>query len=165
MKLYRPVGNKTLIPVGMVIFTYTKTNPSTWFGGTWEQLSGGYLYLCASSTEKTTYTGLNTQAASGNTGNCTLTTNQIPSHNHYCRAWFHGYSGWSGTSQGNSYVYNWSSTNCIVNQNSSNVSGPVQLCAIGESLYSGGGGSHNHSLNSHTHNIATVGFFAWRRTA
>lgn len=136
MKLYRPVGNKTLIPVGMIIFTYTKTNPSTWFGGTWEQLSGGYLYLCANSTEKTTYTGTGTQSH-------TLTANQ---------------SGlrWHDHSINLRLIY----------------------CAIGSSDYwtvPWGSGDHGtmstngnggwNAAEGHSHNIATVGFFAWRRTA
>ena len=147
MKLYRPVGNKTLIPVGMVIFTYTKTNPSTWFGGTWEQLSGGYLYLCSSSTEKTSYTGLGAQAATGNTGSTTLTINQIPKHKHTLKC---GYGDGSTGSDALRYQY-WASSE----------QGWKDFL-VGES---GGGQGHTHTLNSHTHNIATVGFFAWRRTA
>ena len=50
------------------------TNPSQLFGGTWEQISGRFLYC--TTTSKTT-------GGSTTTGSTTLTINQIPSHNHY----------------------------------------------------------------------------------
>jgi len=140
----------------MVIFTYTKTNPSTWFGGTWEQLSGGYLYLCASSTEKTSYTGLGTQSGgSGNTGSTAITKNQLPKidadsnvnvvcHQAYSTSGdvYYAYGGKSGSLTGGDYM----------------PFGHIKIKF-------GNGEGHTHTVSAHSHDIATVGFFAWRRTA
>lgn len=60
------------------------TNPSQLFGGTWEQISGRFLYC--TTTSKTT-------GGSTITGSTTLTINQIPSHNHYIKQ-FRGGAQW-----------------------------------------------------------------------
>lgn len=66
--------NTILFPIGYVYLSVNNTNPGTIFGGTWEQISGYYLYLGTGGT-KTDYTGIGTQSH-------TLTENQIPSHKH-----------------------------------------------------------------------------------
>ena len=158
-KLYRPVGSKTLWPIGSVFFTATKVNPSTWFGGTWEQLYGGYLYLCQTGAEKTSYVGLHTQSGGATaTGSTTLTAAQsgLQSHGHdlYYSTSSSGYasgsviaarSSASNTKQWNGSLlfYTWVQNNSAKNATE----------------------GHTHPMSTHTHNLATVGFFAWKRTA
>ena len=73
MKLYKPVGEKTLIPKGTIYLTVNNVNPSIYFGGTWEQIKDKFL-LCAGDTYK-----------AGNTGgeaSHKITTEEMPSHTH-----------------------------------------------------------------------------------
>ena len=60
-------------PVGSIFLAVNNINPSSFFGGTWEQIKDRFL-LCAGSTYK-----------AGNTGgeaSHTLTVAEMPSHNH-----------------------------------------------------------------------------------
>ena len=60
-------------PVGSIFLAVNNINPSSFFGGTWEQIKDRFL-LCAGSTYK-----------AGNTGGeatHTLTVSEMPSHNH-----------------------------------------------------------------------------------
>ena len=140
-------------PVGFVVFTASKVNPSTYWGGTWEQLYGGYLYLCQNSAEKTSYTGLNTQQREAFTsGSTTLTAAQsgLPSHTHSYSSsrWY-----WSEAAGGGDVIGEQSTTSYKFGR---------ETAATGGRNASKG---HTHPIPAHAHNIATVGFFAWKRTA
>ena len=132
-----------IYPVGSIHITTDNVNPSTYFGGTWEKLSGGYLYAAASTISKTTYTGWGTQSH-------TLTINQMPSHGHdLVYGSYDSNSGLVVSYVGSGYrslsLDTWSWVNSGVRQN----------------IYArntGGG-------QGHTHNIATVDVFVWKRTA
>lgn len=161
-----PLDIKDLYPVGSIYLTVSDIYPGDYFGGTWVKVSGGFLYGSVNTAgDVGNGTGTATNAATGNTGSTTLTVDQIPSHNHQERLYFHGYSGFSGGSSGNVYVFNWSSGNCIVNQNSSNTSSYTSLCNQPDTHNRGGGQGHTHSLNNHTHNIPYIGVWVWKRTA
>lgn len=60
-------------PVGSIYIAYNHTNPGTLFGGTWERLTGGFLWASQST---------DTIGQTGGERTVTLTANQIPSHNH-----------------------------------------------------------------------------------
>lgn len=60
-------------PVGSIYIAYNHTNPGTLFGGTWERLTGGFLWASQSS---------DTIGQTGGEKTVTLTTKQIPAHNH-----------------------------------------------------------------------------------
>lgn len=77
--------DKILYPIGSIYMSVNSTNPSQLFGGTWEQISGRFLYC--TTTSKTT-------GGSTTTGSTTLTINQIPSHNHYIKQ-FRGGAQWA----------------------------------------------------------------------
>lgn len=142
-----------IYPIGSIFLTTTDTNPSTYFGGTWEQIKGGFLYGCVNSIDNNLQTG-----NGAGTFDTTLTVNQMPSHSHGGRAYFHGYSGFSGGSSGNVYVFNWSSAECIVNQNSSNTSSYTQLCPQPNTHNAGGG-------QGHFHKIPHIGVWVWKRVS
>jgi hypothetical protein len=81
-----------IYPVGAIYMSVNSTNPSTIFGGTWEQLKDRFLLGAGS-----TYTAGNT----GGSATHTLTAEQIPAHTHsvpnikttgsgdgaYCESW------------------------------------------------------------------------------
>lgn len=147
-------------PVGFVVLTTTKVNPQTYWGGTWVQYYGGYIYAAQSSIGQTSYTGWGTQGHS-------LTTAQMPSHSHT------GSTGGAGGHSHTVQTFPWSGSNASYYVISA--SGPGGN--VGSTNWTGGYtntvGDHTHSVsigstgsgNSHSHNIATVDVFAWKRTA
>lgn len=64
----------TVYPVGAIYMSTSTTSPASLFGGTWEQLKGGFIY---GGTSFGTGNGTGTSTKSH-----TLTESQIPSHNH-----------------------------------------------------------------------------------
>ena len=148
-------------PVGSVYISTDAVNPSTKFGGTWSQITGGFIYgTTATSGSKggtgNTGTGTSTGKNNGNTGSTTLTVDQIPSHNHsMARGGFYenvyvasgqGNTGWEpkGASSSNAYGLG---------------------AAYGNTQNTGGGKGHTHTLNDHQHTIPYIECYVWKRTA
>lgn len=80
-----------LFPIGYVYISTSSTNPSSTFGGTWEQIKDKFLLSAGD-----TYTAGNT----GGEATHTLTVNEIPSHNHNY-AMKSGSGGWTIASMSN----------------------------------------------------------------
>lgn len=83
-----------IYPVGSIYLSWNSTDPSKLFGGTWERLSGGFLYGCVDSPGVSSIRGTatgsasgSTGSASGNTGSTILTVDQIPKHRHVGFYW------------------------------------------------------------------------------
>lgn len=154
MKLYRPVGQKTLWPLNSIYLSISPTNPSTYFGGTWVQLKNAFLFATnATSGNKGTGsgTGTSTGAATGNTGSTTLTAAQsgMPSHTHYIVST-------SGSNIGVA-LYPFS----MVTQNYATADGNVCRPADAKNATEG----HTHTLNSHKHTIPYIEVYVFKRTA
>ena len=69
-------GGATILdayPIGSIYLSVSNTNPSTLFGGTWEQIQDTFLLSAGS-----TYTA----GATGGSATHTLTVNEMPSHHH-----------------------------------------------------------------------------------
>lgn len=60
-------------PVGSIYIAYNHTDPGTLFGGTWQRLTGGFLWASQAG---------DTIGQTGGEKTVTLTVNQIPAHNH-----------------------------------------------------------------------------------
>lgn len=141
-------GNKVFaapwMPIGSIFLTVSNDNPSKYFGGTWEKISGGFLYGCTSSIDNNTSTGLNTsKAGSGNTGSTALTIDQIPSHSHttpHTLRYENTSSWWIGGTGG--------TTIAVDNKSTGNT---------------GGGKGHTHSLSNHSHVVSHIGVWVWKR--
>lgn len=72
-------------PVGSVYISWSTTSPATLFGGTWTNIDGErYLSLVSTSDSAGTSVGANS---------VTLSTAQLPSHNHTTSARWIGYWG------------------------------------------------------------------------
>lgn len=146
-------------PVGFVVFTATKVNPSTYWGGTWVQVSGGYLYAASSSTGQSSYSGSGTQSkAAFTSGSTTLTEAQIPSHQHMV------YDGTYGAGR-------WVEISGFNDTNGGMIPSIRQIAGAGTNsgrLFAGptgGSKGHTHSIPAHSHNVAYVYVFMWKRTA
>lgn len=138
-----------IYPVGSIYLTINDINPQTLFGGTWEKISGGYLYATGSnSLGKTTYSGWGAQSTE-------LTVNQIPKHGH-----------WILALNKNSNGYNYSSD---MDYDSPGSKGVVNYATTYNPDERGWGNSVGMQMTGgnqgHTHNIATVDVFMWKRTA
>lgn len=146
-----------LFPIGSIYISTSTANPSTIFGGTWEQIKDKFL-LCSGSTYSNGSTGGSINHAH-TTGNHTLTTNQIPSHTHTLvrQQWYSAdsiatastgsiFSWKSGTGEGGSTSYSYrSSSNSDIG-------------------YTGGGGAHNHGNTGSTSNIPPyLAVVVWKR--
>lgn len=76
-----------IYPVGSIYLSINTTNPSSYLGGTWEQVAKE-CYLLGYNGSNTwfdkpgTSKGSNGNSGSWNTNNHTLTINEIPSHHH-----------------------------------------------------------------------------------
>lgn len=158
-------GNKCFavpyFPIGSIYLTVGDYDPSKYFGGKWEKISGGYLYSTSTGAGQTDYTGWGTQSGGGgNTGSTILTAAQsgLRSHTHDMVDDTYGGNtnklGIRGDGGGSSHwVPSYSQQN-------------------GYSTYKPGwtGGwnaekGHNHTLSNHTHKIASVNVFVWKRIA
>lgn len=60
-------------PIGTIYISINSTNPSTLFGGTWEQIKDRFLLACGSTYKNGTTGGEATHK---------LTINEMPEHNH-----------------------------------------------------------------------------------
>ena len=153
-----------IYPIGSIYMSVNNTNPSTLFGGTWEQITGYYLY--AGNTNETGGSNI-TGAASGETGATALTVNQIPSHTHYIPS----LSG-STTSNGDHIhnigadfdggaasarytVHSKGPTGAGYLKPTSQAGAPTHSITTNANNTgaSGNNASHTHSLNNHTHTI------------
>lgn len=164
-------------PVGSIYMSVSNTNPETLFGGTWVAWGSGQVPVGVKTTDtdfatvektggsktaSTSYTPKGTNSG-GSVGNHTLTTSEMPSHNHpaYIDVNF------SAASTGN--INPWK-------QNLVNPAGGE----IGNSQYHnnsvGGGGAHNHGFTqpTFTGTAATITestiqpyitCYMWKRTA
>ena len=128
------------MPIGSIYLTVSNDNPSKWFGGTWEKMSGGYLYACANSIGNSSYTGTNAQGH-------TLTVNEIPSHRHVGI-----YDGTNGAERQQSWGTGTTHTG-LINGMGVNAWNPTLVTG-----YTGGG-------QAHSHNIAYIGVWCWKRIA
>lgn len=94
-------------PIGSVYISVNSTDPSSLFGGKWEQLKDRFLLGC----------GTKTNGAIGGEENHTLTLAESPSHNHRDLYWGNGSShqfGVNRTAGGGTWGFDyWStSSNC-----------------------------------------------------
>ena len=88
-------------PIGYIYLSVSNVNPSTYFGGTWEQIKDVFLLSAG-----TTY-------AAGSTGGAstvTLTTSQIPSHTHGLNNHTHSVGAHSHGLNSHTHTYSKSAT-------------------------------------------------------
>lgn len=71
-----------IYPVGSIYMSVNNVNPSTVFGGTWEQIKDKFLLACGDTYNNGATGGSATHTPSGTVGNHTLTAAEIPSHTH-----------------------------------------------------------------------------------
>ena len=173
-------------PIGSIVIRTDNVNPSTIYGGTWEQIKDTFLLACGN-----TYSN----GATGGEATHTLTTQEMPTHNHTFtgEAHSHGLNSHKHSvgahSHGlNSHTHTYDKVNTPTGAASGNTgsttltiqqipahshtvkgwadvtdgSGDYRVAGVlGDSRDygtrdTGGGQGHTHTLNNHTHTISTT---------
>ena len=131
-----------IYPVGAVYISVNDVNPSTLFGGTWERIEQGRFLISSGDNYKI--------GTTGGEATHTLSTDEIPSHNHgSVNISGNFYSVIGQRNSGADGCFGWSSYNSYGEMNSG--SGSYAKCAGALSLNSththesvGGGAAHNN---------------------
>ena len=141
VQLKDKAGNKVYatpyFPIGSIYLTVGNYNPSTYFGGKWEKISGGYLWGCNSSIDNNL---MDSSVGHTKSFDTTLTIDQMPKHSHNAVST----SGIDDTSI-KLYPFN------MITQQYSKVDTNVVRPA--------GGGK------GHSHDIPHIGVWVWKRIA
>lgn len=125
-------------PIGRTYITMGSEDPNKTIGGTWVKIYGGYLYGAKSSLGSTNYSGWGAQST-------TLSIDQIPNHDHI----FYYTTNSDGFASGRSVAARSSA--------SDNIQKNGDYTFYSWTQTSGGG-------QGHTHNIATIDVWIWKRT-
>lgn len=173
-----------LYPVGSIYMSVNNTDPSELFGGTWEQITGRFLY--ASDTSKTVGGGTTTESGgSGTSGGTSLSVANIPSHTHSIpalsgtakSAGAHTHDTkltkavWAGGGTSDSYCVVDSVNNKTITNKTTTSAGAHTHTVTTTANTSGGTGSgtaHTHSIPAHTHTQTLPPYFTvycWYRIA
>jgi microcystin-dependent protein len=159
------IANKweTIYPIGSIYMSVNNVDPSTVFGGTWQQIKDKFL-LASGDTYNRGATGGSATVSytpSGSVGSHTLQVNEIPSHSHnYTR----------GTGVGNhtltineipSHKHIFGAPNKWVTINEGNVgtakTAMANTTASANTNETGGDAAHNHPLSTDTAATTSTG--------
>ena len=150
-------------PVGSYYMSESSTNPTVFFGGSWEQIKDKFILAAGdsytagatggnASHSHTTNAGTTGGPSNNSTSAVALSESQLPKIDS-------GTISWHGQEHG-THIYNISGK-----WYGDYISGMYQTTGQTNGAYShgslgfrfGGGGSHSHTLNSHTHSQTSVG--------
>ena len=149
-----------IYPVGSYYISSDSANPSTKFGGTWEQIKDRMIMAAGNSYA----VGATGGAASHvhTTAGHTLTVAEMPSHNHYVSSYVSGWEGWPKGDIGAYFLDygKFENPNATVRNVNRGSSSNYQVANTG------GGASHNHGDTSSATNLPPyIVAYIWRRTA
>lgn len=147
-------------PIGYIYMSVDSTNPSTYFGGTWTQISDKFLLAAGS-----TYSA----GGTGGAATVTLTENQIPSHRH---------SFSTTTDSGGTHSHTGNTLNIRTGTTATSKDAARQITADYDYYnvtITHDGGSHTHTLSgntgytgstqSHDNMPPYLVVYMWKRTA
>lgn len=187
-----PAAMKTALlaafPVGAVYITSGNTNPGSFLGGTWAQIAQGRTLMGVGTLGDDTYAA----GATGGAARVTLTTAEMPAHNHGGNTGINsvGHTHSGNTSTSGSHTHAITTRAGVIEDQIARVAGSVSSGdSESTSVYSDPGtmtseGAHNHAFTTggqsanHTHAISSQGggeahenrppylaVYFWQRTA
>lgn len=109
------------------------TNPNQLFGGTWQQITGRFLYCTNNSKEL---------GGSDTTGSTVLDVNQIPSHQHMGRNYSHNWNAGISIPPGRSYAVSYGGTSGQWAYSAGNYIHSSEINEMVETGVTGGGQGH-----------------------
>lgn len=154
-------------PVGSIYISVNSTNPSSFFGGSWQRYAEGKTLVGVDG-------GTYKDGQTGGSATKTLSYNNIPSHNHTLTASGSVSSSFSGWSSATSWVSHNHSINmyttsnesgtqhALVNKNSSDFSNRV-IVNSNNSSWSSSSGAHSHWITP-TGNVWSSFSGSWANT-
>jgi microcystin-dependent protein len=170
-------------PVGAVYITATNVNPGTFIGGTWARIGQGRTLIGEGTLGTDTYAA----GATGGAARVTLTTSEMPAHNHGGATGItstdHTHTGTTNGSGNHQHTYErfTGNTSGSVANTPIDGNGPTRYNDYGNS---GWAGDHSHSFTTsnpsqtHTHPVSNEGggaahenrmpyltVYFWQRTA
>lgn len=159
-----------LYPVGSIYMSTVSTNPSTLLGfGTWEQISGRFLY-CTTTSKTTGGASSVSYTPAGSVDYHTLTVNEMPSHKHLI------YQDANGSGSRFAVVTNYGDAggqqiNKLSSSGVSNLwpNSGDNAKGLVNADYTGSGWGHNHGFSGTQATIDTMppwfSVYCWHRTA
>lgn len=149
-------------PVGSIYLSVNNTNPTRWFGGTWELIAQGRTLVGVDTSDadfntvkKTGGSKTVSYTPSGTVNSHTLTVDEIPSHRHDSLNW-NGSQISLNTLNASGYGLPWNNKSNADSQNF-------------HTGYTGGGKGHNHGFTGTASTINKVQpyftCYIWCRTA
>jgi len=149
-----------IYPIGSLYLSISNTNPQSLFGGSWERITGYYLY--AGEGGNTTGSMISGSPNTNVTGSTAITINQMPNHTHTQKAHNHAQhkDTWMNKTPIDKYV---GSNSGFYAQSGMATYYTNNTTAVNNNT--GGGEGHTHTLNSHTHPIEPLRYeiFVWKR--
>lgn len=135
----------SIYPIGSIYMSVNNVDPSTVFGGTWQQIKDRFLLACGDTYNNGETGGAANHTPSGTVGGHTLTVAEMPSHEH----------GLEGTAKGDAnnnialtdgsvITYNNSGSSIMPSINSS--TSDAYITSGSKATATGGGQAHNHSF-------------------
>lgn len=118
---------KLLYPIGSIYMSIQDTNPSVFFGGTWERIAKGKTLVGVDESDS----DFNASSKTGGEKEHTLTIDEIPKHRHQQQQYTYvGGGSQTGTSGGGWYGQGTSYTNYVGEDKSHNNMQPYYTCYI-----------------------------------
>ena len=134
-------------PIGRTYITMGNEDPNKTIGGTWVKIYGGYLYGAKSSLGSTNYSGWGAQSTK-------LSIDQMPKHGHWILALNKNSNGYNYSSD---MDYDSPGSKAVINYGTTyNPDTHGWGNSVGMQMTGGNQG--------HTHNIATIDVWIWKRT-
>lgn len=169
----------TLFPIGAVYITAGNTNPGTFLGGTWSQIAQGRTLIGVGTLGTDTYAAADT----GGAARVTLTTTEMPSHNHGGatggQSANHSHTGYTSSDGWHEHAIPgqiWTETAGGLTW-ANGIFKPQQVNTGGAGLHShtvqtyGSSNDHSHSITSqgsdaaHENRMPYLAVYFWQRTA
>lgn len=124
-------------PIGYIYLSVSNVNPSSYFGGTWEQIKDKFLLTAGN-----TYSA----GATGGEAIHTLTVSEMPSHTHSQNSHYHVGHYWTGSKPICLSTLNGNTSGYTTGYSSNNVnpSNEYTGSATATNQNTGGNGAHNN---------------------
>ena len=171
-----------LFPIGAIYLTAGNTNPGTFLGGTWTQIAQGRTLIGVGTLSPDTYAA----GATGGAARVTLTTTEMPSHNHGgatgAQSASHTHSGTTESAGAHTHTTQLSDGGAFAYAGGGGTTGVAEPLAADSSTSSAGAHTHTFTTDaqsaSHGHGITSQGgsgahenrmpylaVYFWQRTA
>ena len=134
-------------PIGSVFLTVSNTNPSTWFGGTWERIGKGRAIVGVDEND----TDFNAAEKTGGSKTNTLDISQVPSHRHVIPS----LSG-TASSTGSAHTHTTYAFYALEGSSSSYIRSVRSYSGDGNGL-TANDGAHSHSVTTDASNTGYTG--------